>query len=488
MRTRPARTALAALVTVVLLGSCTGPDDADRPTLTQAPTRSVDAVASVSPAGNAVAVSRRLFERSSLVVLAASDRRSQARAADAARALGVPMLLAGRRASAELERLEATRVLAVGPSDTDWPDVPGLRAVPPEQEAVDAAVDDLPRATPQARDLVVLVDAPRRDRAAVTTARVAGATVVRVADGDPRAGGGAADALRKQPDVPVLGIGRAVGRGLPYEVTAVRRDLRQPGGGLLVFPGRHVVALYGHPGTPSLGLLGEQGTAATVQRAARLAQRYATRSDDPVVPALEIIATVASASPGKDRDFSAETPVRELLPLVRAAEKAGQYVVIDLQPGRTDFLTQAKRYRSLLERPHVGLALDPEWRLERDQRHLRQIGSVRAAEVNRVSAWLARLTREEQLPQKLFVLHQFSPGMITERSRLETDHPELATVVHVDGQGTPGAKRGTWDAIRRGAPPGLHWGWKNFLDEDEPMLSVPQTWAVRPRPDLVTYQ
>ena len=41
------------------------------------------------------------------------------------------------------------------------------------------------------------------------------------------------------------------------------------------------------------------------------------------------------------------------------------YVVLDLQPGRTDFLTQAKRYEPLLALPHVGLALDPEWRLGR---------------------------------------------------------------------------------------------------------------------------
>jgi hypothetical protein len=197
---------------------------------------------------------------------------------------------------------------------------------------------------------------------------------------------------------------------------------------------------------------------------------------------------VASSSKGKDGDYSAESDVDDLLPLVRAARKAGQYVVIDLQPGRTDFLTQAKRYRSLLLQPHVGLALDPEWRLRKGQKHLRQIGSVSAAEVNRVSAWVARLTREQKLPQKLFVLHQFSPGMIRDRSRLVTTHPELATVIHVDGQGTPAAKRGTWATIRRSAPDGVHWGWKNFHDEDEPMLTARQTWRVRPRPDLVTYQ
>ena len=60
--------------------------------------------------------------------------------------------------------------------------------------------------------------------------------------------------------------------------------------------------------------------------------------------------------------------------------------MLDLQPGRTDFLTQAKLYAELLKQPHVGLALDPEWRLKPDQVHLVQIGSVSAEEINQMGA------------------------------------------------------------------------------------------------------
>lgn len=481
----------AVTTTMLVLAACTGGDgeSADGPAVSRDPSRAVDTVGAAEPARTALGLSRRLFVRSEVAVVSARGPRSQALAARAAGRLGVPMLLVDRATPAELRRLGTRTTLAVGPRDARWPDLPGRRLAGATRADVDRATRDLPRTSVPDRDLVVLTRSPRTHVAALATARSAGATVVAVPGGDPRADGRAVRALRRQPDAPVIGVGPAFTRGLDYEVTAVRRALAQPGGGLLVFPGRHVVALYGHPGTPSLGLLGEQGTAATVARAARYARPYQALSDQPVVPALEVIATVASASPGKDGDYSAETSVRDLLPLVRAAEKAGQYVVIDLQPGRTDFLTQARRYRSLLERPHVGLALDPEWRLARNQKHLAQIGSVGADEVNRVADWLARLTREERLPQKMFVLHQFSPTMIRDRDALDVDHPELSTVVHVDGQGTPGAKAGTWSTIRQGAPRGVHWGWKNFLDEDEPMLTVRQTWDdVRPRPDLVTYQ
>ena len=124
-------------------------------------------------------------------------------------------------------------------------------------------------------------------------------------------------------------------------------------------PGKRYVALYGTPGRASLGLLGEQGVAASVDRARQYARNFAARTGDTVVPAVEIIATVASAGAGTDGDYSAERPVDELRPLVEAAGEAGLSVVLDLQPGRTDFLTQAKRYTELLELPHVGLALDP---------------------------------------------------------------------------------------------------------------------------------
>ncbi len=173
---------------------------------------------------------------------------------------------------------------------------------------------------------------------------------------------------------------------------------------------------------------------------------------------------------------------------MQAARDAGVYVVLDLQPGRTDFLTQAQQYATLLAEPNVGLALDPEWRLAPDQVHLRQIGSVGIDEVNGVVTWLADLTRERALPQKLFVLHQFASRMISERERLDLSRAELAVMVHVDGQGSQPAKAGTWAALRQDAPAGLWWGWKNFLDEDVPMLTPEQSLQVVPTPELFTYQ
>jgi hypothetical protein len=262
-----------------------------------------------------------------------------------------------------------------------------------------------------------------------------------------------------------------------------------PGGGTTLFPGRRMVALYGRPGSAAMGVLGEQGIERSVQRIRRLAEEYRPLTQDTVVPAFEIVTTVASASPGADGDYSAESRVADLVPWVDAAAAAGIYVVLDLQPGRSDFLSQAKLYADLLVRPNVGLALDPEWRLGPGQRHRVQVGSVDAAEINRVSGWLAGLTRDHGLPQKLLMIHQFRVAMIKNRAGLVTDRDELSVVIHADGFGTSTEKAETWAALHESSPAGITWGWKNFVDEDRPMYTPAQTLAVGPTtPAFVSYQ
>ncbi|RKQ35110.1 hypothetical protein [Kocuria tytonis] len=260
------------------------------------------------------------------------------------------------------------------------------------------------------------------------------------------------------------------------------------GGGRTLFPDRRFVALYGHPGTPGLGALGEQGPQESVTRVKELAKSYEPYSEEKVVPAFEIIATTASSEPGPDGNYSTESTLEQLKPYVEAAEKNDVYVVLDLQPGQADFLTQAKQYEELLKHPNVGLALDPEWRLAPGQLPLQQIGSVDAAEINKTTEWLAALTRDSQLPQKTLLLHQFSMAMIQNREAINTEHPELGFVLHADGHGTPDLKTGTWNRLQEGLPKGIRMAWKNFYDEDTPMYTPQQTFGITPKPWFVSYQ
>jgi len=348
------------------------------------------------------------------------------------------------------------------------------------------------RGVPRTGVLVLAVNDPAQ-LAGAATARSAGVDVLPVpADHpNPQASAALVTALGAARPSAVLALGAAFAgeERLAWKVRAAATGVQLPGGGQLLFPARLLVALYGTPGTSALGVLGEQEIPAAIIRARSTASQYAEHTERIVVPMMEIIATVAAGAEGADGNYSNELSAERLRPWVEAAGKAGVYVVLDLQPGRTDFLTQAKRYESLLVLPHVGLALDPEWRLGKTQRHLEQIGSVDAAELNSVITWLADLTSTQALPQKLLVLHQFSLKMIRHRATLDTSRPELALLLHVDGLGGQPAKQATWRALQAGAPAGIGWGWKNFIDEDHPMLTPAQTMTqVAPSPDLVTYQ
>lgn len=468
--------ALVAAAVLVLAG-CSA--QAPPPTVNaqlSTPTEAVSVLAVDDPAALAVATSAALFTSAPMVALA-GDGEAVARAAGT----GLPVLLTpsgdGDPAGvgAELDRLGVSEVLAVGAAATAWAQANGR-----------TVVDDAPAAAPPESPVVVLTTDPAG--AAAATARAAGARVETVTDPDPRVA--PPPGLDPRPEhVVALGSGFGDADVLGARLDVAATGVQLPGGGQVLFPGRRMAALYGHPGVPALGVLGEQGIDASIARAQQLAQEYSAVSDQPVVPAFELISTIADSGPGPDGDYSSEADVEFLRPWVDAARAAGVYVLLDLQPGRTDFLTQAQRYAELLAEPNVGLALDPEWRLGPDQRPLQQIGTVGVDEINSVVTWLADLTAENALPQKLLMVHQFRLSMIQERERLDTSRDELAVVLHADGFGTPDLKLGTWAAMHEGEPAGVSWGWKNFYDEDTPMFTPAETLAVGPIPPVfVSFQ
>jgi hypothetical protein len=457
-------------------------------------------VLSGPPSLVAAGLTRLLFAHAPAVVVSGQGRAALQAAALAARRAHAPLLLtpsAGQAGgpgstalAAEIKSLDPATVLAVGTSAQAFAArLHGVRVL-----SAPAALRPAP-APAALGQVAVLVpqgsgSRPAMVTAAIATAQAAGAQVIAVTGADPRADPAAITALASAKPAHVLAIGARFGtaRLLAARVAVAETGVQLPGGGQVMFPYRRLVALYGHPGAPALGALGEQDLAASIARVRRVARLYRKLSKVPVVPTFEIIATVAQGSPGPDGLYSYDSPLSLLRPWVRRATAAGMYVVLDLQPGRASLLSQAKLYRPLLRLPNVGLALDPEWKLGPTQLPLQQIGSVGIGEVNAVIGWLARLTAEYHLPQKLLVLHQFRLTMIRNERQLDTRHDDLAIVIHMDGQGTPGDKQQTWHAIVAAAPHGVFFGWKNFYVKDHPMLTPWQTMDHRPQPVMISYQ
>jgi hypothetical protein len=264
-----------------------------------------------------------------------------------------------------------------------------------------------------------------------------------------------------------------------------------PRGGRSIFPQHMVVMAYGTARTGVLGVLGEVPPDQAARRLEADSAPWAEASGRPVLPAFELITTVAQRAPGPDGRYSVGLAHEDVQRYLEAARAAKMLLVLDFQPGLANVLDQVKQYEKFLLEPEVGIAIDPEWVLKPGQRPNRQIGRLDAATLNEVSAYLSDLTTGNRLPEKIFLVHQFKTWMLPGREQI-VDRPGLALVFHVDGFGPRHSKRETYDllSVKDGAAPGggAHNGFKLFLDEDVDLMSPADVMAIEPRPELVSYQ
>ena len=246
-----------------------------------------------------------------------------------------------------------------------------------------------------------------------------------------------------------------------------------------------IVAFYGGPDGPALGVLGSASPDAIATQVEQRARAFAGYGE-PVQPAMELIATVAQGSPGPDGSYSAAIGDADIERYLSAAHRHHLLLILDFQPGRGEFLPQVRAVSRFLLDPSVSVALDPEWKMGAGDVPGVTIGSSSAASVQAVVDYVSRFTRAHVLPDKLVLVHQFTLGMLPDRGMISPE-PGAEVVFHADGFGTPGEKLSTWSALAfPGRPFGT--GFKLFLTQDTAMMSARQVMALRPRPDVITFQ
>jgi hypothetical protein len=309
----------------------------------------------------------------------------------------------------------------------------------------------------------------RRRRATALAALVAGALVL--VGLSVRACGGGAPAAA--PTTPVAAVPRP----------PAPREL--PGGGRRIFPEHRVIAFYGAPQADSLGALGIGTPAQAAARLVRVARGYAKRTR-PVLPALELISTIAAAHPGEDGLYRLHQPPEVIDRYLRAARRVKGLLVLDIQPGRGDFLSEARALERWLREPDVGIALDPEWHAGPTEIPGQTIGSVTAAEINEVSSYVSGIVRSDHLPEKLFVVHQFTQDMIRDEPAVQAP-PGLAMTINADGFGDRANKVSKYDLLTSGAAR-FNDGFKLFYQEDTNLMTPGEVLALGPPPDLVVYE
>jgi hypothetical protein len=265
---------------------------------------------------------------------------------------------------------------------------------------------------------------------------------------------------------------------------AAAQPAQLPRGGREVLPRYRVVAYYGAPQDAELGTLGIGRPDAMVARLERQAKPY-DRGGRPVMPALELISVVAASDPGDGGRYSLRQDDAVIARYLRAARRAKALLLLDIQPGRSDFFTETTRLRKWLRQPDVGLALDPEWRVGPGEVPGKVIGHVDSREINATTEWLSRLVERGNLPQKLVVIHQFTDDMVDQTTL--KPRRGLAMVLNADGFGTAPVKISKYHRFTRQSP-GFGSGFKLFYHEDVRMMSPRRVLRLRPVPDFVVYE
>lgn len=254
-----------------------------------------------------------------------------------------------------------------------------------------------------------------------------------------------------------------------------------------LLPGCRVVAYYGNPLSRRMGILGEIDPDSMLARLQRQADAYARAdSTTPVMPALELIVTVAQGTAGRDSMYRARMPDSLIERVASWAEQRGYLLILDVQVGRSSVRRELEPLIKYLARPTVHLALDPEFAMLPGRVPGRVIGTLDASQVNVAADTLAALVSAYHLPPKMLIVHRFTRPMLTNHERIHLD-PRVQVVIDMDGFGAPVLKRSSY----------LHYvfdhpvqfaGFKVFYKNDRPMLTPEQVVRLVPIPLFVMYQ
>ncbi len=253
-------------------------------------------------------------------------------------------------------------------------------------------------------------------------------------------------------------------------------------GGGAVFPGRRMVAMYGAPQMPAT-IVGRKSVGALTKRARKQGRKYKGQGR-PVVPGIDLVATIATADRGKDGKYRDRQPDRVIERYLDAAKEIDGHLILDIQPARSSFLAEVKAHEEWIARPGVDVALDPEWNVGPKGKPGKTTGKVTAKELNRVASYIGDISERDDLPPKVVIVHQFRKGTIRKRDNVK-DPAGAQITLNFDGIGSRSAKAAGYRRLTRDD---LFAGFSLFYRLDRGLMSPEQVIDLEPSPDFVLYQ
>lgn len=247
-----------------------------------------------------------------------------------------------------------------------------------------------------------------------------------------------------------------------------------------------MIAYYGTPLGPGLGILGRYDMTTTLSLLNEQAQAY--HNLDPcaqTVLAFHMVTTIADAHPGEDGDYSHRVPHETIRPWIDGIVAVGGIATLDIQAGRSVLTTELSLVEPLLRLPGVHLAIDPEFIVGEDGIPGINLGHITGEIINEVQAWLNSIA-ERVGERKILIIHQFDNRMIENKDIIQ-DYPLVDLVWDADGFGGSWAKMGDYAQYRN--EPGFEFGgFKIFYDYDVPVMTPEQVMGLDPPPAYIIYQ
>jgi hypothetical protein len=265
-----------------------------------------------------------------------------------------------------------------------------------------------------------------------------------------------------------------------------------PNAGALL-PFNRIVAYYGNFYAKGMGALGQYPPEEMKRRLLDEVAKWQTADPTtPVIPAVDYIAVTAQGSAGADGKYRFRMPDSEIDKAIKIAGELKGIVILEIQPGLSNFHTEVPIFEKYLKMPNVHLALDPEFSMQTaNVKPGRVIGTVDAVEVNAVAQYLAKLVKDNNLPPKVLIIHRFTHEMVTNTKQIHP-LPEVQVLMDMDGWGSPAKKIGTHRQVIYPEPvqfTGFKLFYKNdFFAPSTRMLTREEILKLEPRPSFIQYQ
>jgi hypothetical protein len=202
----------------------------------------------------------------------------------------------------------------------------------------------------------------------------------------------------------------------------------------------------------------------------------------------ELIVVVAQSYQGADGKYRRRVDDSVVDSYLKVAREAEAILLLNIQPGQSDFLTEIKRFEKYLKEPDVGVAMDPEWAVKAKQKPGVFYGQTTGSTINEVAQLLSSIVKDNDLPEKALVFHQLNRYVVKDES-VVVPPPGVVIIKSVDGLGPKHAKIVTYDDLMKTTAAGVHPGFKLFLDEDKRIggrvMSPAEVMALAPQPEYV---